>query len=169
MTVPRVIESGARFEGLLCFESSARVEGELVGSVLGDGLLEIGRSARVEGSIDVAVLRVEGDVSQSLASDGLVKAAVVVLDTGATSIVVRSFNNLPGGAAITVSEAGVGVYNVDFGANIGNRFVQGTLGGGVNSSNGELSVQHFANVLQVRTVNFSGFVGDIPSFTLLVY
>ncbi len=62
MTVPRVIESGARFEGLLCFESSARVEGELVGSVLGDGLLEIGRGARVEGSIDVAVLRVEGEI-----------------------------------------------------------------------------------------------------------
>jgi len=59
-----LIPSGARFEGLVAFRHAdpVRVDGELRGAVVGAGLLEIGESARVEGRIEVAQLRVAGAV-----------------------------------------------------------------------------------------------------------
>ena len=57
-----VIARNARFEGLLSFERSARVEGELIGDVVGEGILVVADGARVEGDIEVAELRVEGEL-----------------------------------------------------------------------------------------------------------
>lgn len=63
MSAPCVIRRGARFEGLLSFESGARVEGQLVGSVVGDGVLEVGQDAQVEAQVEVDTLDVAGELT----------------------------------------------------------------------------------------------------------
>ena len=70
MSHPCIIERGARFEGLLSFEERVRVEGVLVGAVVGSGLLEIGATARVEGEVEVGSLRVEGSLDGEVRTSG---------------------------------------------------------------------------------------------------
>jgi cytoskeletal protein CcmA (bactofilin family) len=56
------IGAGARFEGLLSFWGSARIEGVLEGEIASRGTLEVGPAARVVGRVEVDVLIVEGVV-----------------------------------------------------------------------------------------------------------
>jgi len=122
-------------------------------------------------------LHVAGDVGQTTSANGLVKAAVVV-NAGAPSI-VRSFNNLPGGIAPTVSRPatfGPGTYEVNFGVDVSQRFFQATLissnasipGG---AADGQILVSPRdgnSNAVFVRTNDSTGTNTD-RSFCLLVY
>ena len=63
-----------------------------------------------------------GDVSQSAAGDGLVKAAVYATCASAGSSVTRSFNNVTGGAVTIANGASAGRCTLDFGFNISSRY-----------------------------------------------
>ena len=65
-SAPVVIGPGDRFEGLLTFRGEARVEGELRGSILAQGRLEIAGPARVEARIEADELVVAGAVRGEL-------------------------------------------------------------------------------------------------------
>lgn len=56
------IGPGARFDGLLSFWGTARIEGSLAGEVASRGTLEVGPAATVVGRVEVDVLIVEGAV-----------------------------------------------------------------------------------------------------------
>jgi cytoskeletal protein CcmA (bactofilin family) len=56
------VGAGARFEGLLSFWGTARVEGAIAGEVASRGTLEVGPAASVVGRVEVDVLIVEGSV-----------------------------------------------------------------------------------------------------------
>jgi cytoskeletal protein CcmA (bactofilin family) len=62
-----VLGPGTQFEGLLTFRGRARIDGELVGEVVGHGLLVIGEKARARARVVVDELvvagEIEGDVS----------------------------------------------------------------------------------------------------------
>jgi cytoskeletal protein CcmA (bactofilin family) len=75
---PVVIGSGARFEGLLSFWGSARVEGTMRGEVQADGLLEVGPDAKLEAHVEVDVLVVEGLVE----GDVVARERVEIRDGG---------------------------------------------------------------------------------------
>lgn len=66
-----------------------------------------------------------GDVSQALAGDGLVKAAVYALCYNAGSSIYRSFNNVAGTITITDGPS-VGRCTIDFGFDVSERFVVAT-------------------------------------------
>ena len=68
-------------------------------------------------------------------ANGLIKAAAHINGTTvpATPTVTRSFNNLPGSPAVTVSRSGT-AYVVDFGANIQNRFYTVVAGNPVTTT-----------------------------------
>lgn len=53
---------GARFKGKLTFEGRVRIEGELEGEILGDGVLVIGDGADVRANVEVGTLIVRGGV-----------------------------------------------------------------------------------------------------------
>ena len=86
-----------------------------------------------------------GDVSQSAAGDGLVKAAVYANCSSFVSSVTRSFNNVTGGAVTIANGASAGRCTLDFGFNISSRywvaasvgtvprFVTCTINGGSNN------------------------------------
>jgi len=59
-----LVPRGARFSGLVAFRDSdpVVVEGRLRGAVVGAGMLEVGESGHVEGQIEVALLRVAGEI-----------------------------------------------------------------------------------------------------------
>lgn len=57
---PVAIGEGARFEGLLAFWGTARIEGLLQGEVAAEGTLEVGPQARVQARVEVDALVVEG-------------------------------------------------------------------------------------------------------------
>jgi hypothetical protein len=75
------------------------------------------------------LLKIGGSVTQGINDTGIVKAAVHIRGFGATPGVTRSFNNLPGGGAITMTRTAPGTYIVNFGVNVSNRFFSATLGG----------------------------------------
>lgn len=51
---------GARFEGKLTFEGRVRIDGTLVGEILGDGVLVLGDGADVKANVEVGTLIVRG-------------------------------------------------------------------------------------------------------------
>jgi cytoskeletal protein CcmA (bactofilin family) len=73
MTVPARREStvgeintllgrGSEFEGKLTFEGTVRIDGVLRGEVFSDDVLIIGEGARVEASVDVGEIIIQGNV-----------------------------------------------------------------------------------------------------------
>jgi len=113
---------------------------------------------------------IQGDIAQEIASDGLVKAAVVVSDNDFNPPTVdHSFNHLPGGAAITVTSSSPGLYAVDFGVDVTSRFLQATPGGAGDPGfgSGASAFVQFGDAF-VYTWDNSGASND-TSFTLLVY
>jgi hypothetical protein len=84
------------------------------------GLVGIGTSTPLQ------QLTVAGDVGQTTSAGGLVKAGVLV--NGGVPSIIRSFNNLPGGAVPTVTQPlGPGTYEVNFGVDVSQRFYTATL------------------------------------------
>lgn len=88
---------GTRVEGLLSFEGTVRVDGELEGQVQSEtGTLIIGKSARIQGEIAVNHAVVMGEVHGTLQAHqsvdiralarmyGDIRAPVVSVDPGAT-------------------------------------------------------------------------------------
>jgi hypothetical protein len=69
--------------------------------------------------------RQTGDAVQLLGSNGFIKAGCFV--NGASATVSSQFNNLPGGAPITVTRLIGGVYEVDFGTSVASRQPGATL------------------------------------------
>lgn len=57
-----VLGPGTHFEGLLTFRGRARVEGELRGEIAGQGLLELGASAKAIARVEVDELVVAGEI-----------------------------------------------------------------------------------------------------------
>lgn len=57
---------GARYEGSLVFHGRVRIDGEFIGSIRSDDLLEIGPTGRVEGDVEVAQALVAGRVEGTL-------------------------------------------------------------------------------------------------------
>lgn len=53
---------GTRFAGKLTFEGRVRIEGNLDGEILGDGVLVIGDGAEVKANVEVGTLIVRGGV-----------------------------------------------------------------------------------------------------------
>ncbi len=56
------LDSGASFEGKLCFTGSLRVDGHLRGDISSDGTLVVGETGVVEATLQVAGLIVHGTV-----------------------------------------------------------------------------------------------------------
>lgn len=63
-----LIGPGASYEGDLNFQGRVRIDGAFAGSIRSDDLLEVGRTGRVDGEIDVAQALIAGRV------DGLLRA-----------------------------------------------------------------------------------------------
>lgn len=57
------LDSGASFEGKLCFSGTVRVDGHLRGEISSDGTLVVGETGVVEASLQLAGLIVHGTVS----------------------------------------------------------------------------------------------------------
>jgi cytoskeletal protein CcmA (bactofilin family) len=93
---PVVVGSGARFEGLLSFWGSARVEGAMRGEVHAEGVLEVGPDARLAARIEVDVLVVEGLVE----GDVVARQRVEIRDGGRVSAAVAT-------PRLVLSEGGV--------------------------------------------------------------
>lgn len=64
--VPLLVPAGGVFSGLICFRGAGRIDGELTGSVVAEGLLVLGPASRVQARVEVDALVVggllEGDV-----------------------------------------------------------------------------------------------------------
>ena len=56
------LDSGASFQGKLCFTGSVRVDGHLQGDISSDGTLVVGETGVVEATLQVAGLIVHGTV-----------------------------------------------------------------------------------------------------------
>ena len=119
-------------------------------------------------------LTVAGDVGQSVSANGMVKAAVLVNGSGS---IIRSFNNLPGGSGPTVTQPlGPGTYEVNFGANVAQRFFSATLlssnstdPGGASDGQALVSTRDGnANAVFVRTNDSTG-TSTNRSFYLMVF
>lgn len=80
------IGPGARFEGLLSFWGTARVEGVLRGTVTARGTLEVGPDARVRARIEVDVLVVEGLVEGEIVA----RERVEVVDGACVRAAIRT-------------------------------------------------------------------------------
>jgi cytoskeletal protein CcmA (bactofilin family) len=74
-----VVPAGGRFEGIVAFRGSARIDGEVLGPVEGTGQLELGEDARVEGRVEVDEL-----VSRGLVEGDVSARSRACLETGAT-------------------------------------------------------------------------------------
>lgn len=61
-----LLGAGATYRGDLVFEGRVRIDGELLGSVQSQDLLEIGPSGRVEGHVEVAQCLVAGALDGTL-------------------------------------------------------------------------------------------------------
>ena len=59
---------GATYEGDLTFQGRVRIDGTFIGTIRSDDLLEVARSGKVDGEIDVAQVLIAGRV------EGLVRA-----------------------------------------------------------------------------------------------
>jgi hypothetical protein len=151
-------------------------------TVLPGGNVGIGTSTPASKLSVVGSANISGDVTQALASDGLVKAACHI-DGRGTVTVTRSFNNLAGGTTITANkhlDAGgnpvTGAYDVHFGADVSDRFHSATLGQPVYDNlfppvRGGLMVSQVGGLdseLFIRCYDKDGFDVD-NEFWLLVY
>jgi cytoskeletal protein CcmA (bactofilin family) len=66
--VPCIIGAGTRFEGLLSFWGTARVEGVLRGEVVAQGTLEVGPQAAVDARVEADRVVIEGTVDGEIAA-----------------------------------------------------------------------------------------------------
>jgi len=57
-----ILGKGSEFEGKLAFEGTVRIEGKFYGQICSEGTLVIGQGARVEATIQVGTVVINGDV-----------------------------------------------------------------------------------------------------------
>src|SRR5690606_34425958 len=60
--ISTLLGRGSEFEGKLTFEGTVRIDGVLRGEVFSDDVLIVGEGARVEASIDVGEIIIQGNV-----------------------------------------------------------------------------------------------------------
>lgn len=113
-----------------------------------------------------------GGITQPTATSGLVKAGAAVVG-GATPSIARQFNNLPSGAAITITRLGIGTYEINFGDDITSRFYIASPGGPTfGSTTGQISIAQRsgnANALFVVASDSAGAASDSVNFNIVVY
>ena len=102
--------------------------------------------------------------SQPLGSNGFIKAGCFV--NGSMASVSNRFNNLPGGAPITVTRINGGVYEVDFGTSVASRQPGATLrwSGAATS----IRVVPSGNILTVGCFDAAGLLTE-GSFWLTIH
>ena len=98
-----------------------RVEQGLSASAPAAGSLRFYTASNGNERENTLTLMPEGDLEQPGPAAGLVKAACLV-DADMSPEITRSFNNLPGGGPITIERLGPGFFEIDFGADVSNRF-----------------------------------------------
>lgn len=105
------------------------------------------------------------DAFNALHTTGGVVQAAAHVTGGVTPSITRSFTNLAGSPAITVTRTAAGTYEVDFGANISTRFynvVQGNAASGVPAGGSADVTPRASNVnaLFIRTFDLAGAAVD---------
>jgi len=105
--------------------------------------------------------------------NGFVWAAAHV-NGGVTPAVSRSFNNIAGGTAVTVTRIGTGTYEVGFGANVSTRFYGISVGNESSATPpaGECSATPRAgnaNAVYVNCLNNAGAASDSLNFYLTIF
>ena len=63
---PVLLEAGTRFDGLLSFRGTVRLEGLVVGTVVAWGTLVIGRGGQLRGRVEADEIVLEGDCEGEL-------------------------------------------------------------------------------------------------------
>lgn len=83
---------GSRFKGKLTFEGTVVIEGEFIGDIESEGHLEVGKDAKVDGTIQVKSAVVSGEVGGTITTSGeleLKASARVTGDLDVKSLVVE--------------------------------------------------------------------------------
>lgn len=83
---------GSRFKGKLTFEGTVVIEGEFIGDIESEGHLEVGKDAKVDGTIQVKSAVVSGEVGGTITTSGeleLKATARVTGDLDVKSLVVE--------------------------------------------------------------------------------
>ena len=70
---PCVLQSGARFEGLVALRAPGRIDGCLSGEVVASGLLWIGESARVNAQIAAPEIVIAGEFDGDAEASGRIE------------------------------------------------------------------------------------------------
>ena len=73
LTPPCVLQSGARFEGLVALRAPGRIDGCVSGEVVSSDLLWIGRSARVNARIAAPEIVIEGEFDGEAEASGRIE------------------------------------------------------------------------------------------------
>jgi cytoskeletal protein CcmA (bactofilin family) len=104
-----VVGAGARFEGLLSFWGRARVDGAVQGSIVADGVLEVGPEATIAARIEVDVLVVEGLVEGEVAARERVEICAggrITADVRTPRLVLAEGGSIEGRIVMTERSAG---------------------------------------------------------------
>lgn len=83
---------GSRFKGKLTFEGTVVIEGEFIGDIESEGHLEVGKDAKVDGTIQVKSAVISGEVGGTVTTSGeleLKSTARVTGDLDVQSLVVE--------------------------------------------------------------------------------
>lgn len=83
---------GSRFKGKLTFEGTVVIEGEFIGDIESEGHLEVGKDAKVDGTIQVQSAVISGEVGGTITTSGeleLKASARVTGDLDVKSLVVE--------------------------------------------------------------------------------
>jgi hypothetical protein len=121
---------------------------------------------------DVSAAHLVADVVgyfKAAPTNGIALAGAHIVATTATPTVTRSFTNIPGSPAITVTRLGTGTFEVGFGTNLSARFYNVVLGdaNAATGQNGQVGValrSGNANALFVATKDSAGAAADMNFF-----
>lgn len=83
---------GSRFKGKLTFDGTVVIEGEFIGDIESEGHLEVGKDAKVDGTIKVKSAIISGEVGGTISTSGeleLKASARVTGDLEVESLVVE--------------------------------------------------------------------------------
>ena len=72
---PPALPEGSHFEGVLLASGPARIEGRVLGPVIGTASLDIGVAAEIEGPVEAPEIRVAGRVTGDLVASERVELA----------------------------------------------------------------------------------------------
>jgi len=91
-TTGALLGRGSRFKGVLTFDGTVVIEGEFIGDIQSEGHLEVGKDAKVDGTIQVKSAVISGEVGGTITTSGeleLKASARVSGDLDVKSLVVE--------------------------------------------------------------------------------